>query len=79
MPSSSRSSSASTGWCSPDAAIALARSVARRGLELGVLLKIYRAGQQAIFRYLTDLTAGLKQGDPSRDQVLVGVWSRADR
>ena len=34
---------------------------------------------QAIFRYLTDLTAGLKQGDPSRDQVLVGVWSRADR
>jgi hypothetical protein len=48
-------------------------------LELGVLLKIYRAGQQAIFRYLTDLTAGLKQGDPSRDQVLVGVWSRADR
>jgi len=63
----------------PDAAIALARSVARRGLELGVLLKIYRAGQQAIFRYLTDLTAGLKQGDPSRDQVLVGVWSRADR
>src|SRR4029079_12173181 len=26
----------------PDAAIALARSVARRGFELGVLLKIYR-------------------------------------
>src|SRR6476469_3917206 len=54
----------------PGAAIARARSVARRGLELGVLRKIYRAGQQAIFRYLTDLTAGLKQGDPSRDQVL---------
>jgi hypothetical protein len=63
----------------PDAAIALARSVARRGLELGVLLKIYRAGQQAVFRYLTDLTEALKQGDPSRDQVLVDVWSRADR
>jgi hypothetical protein len=63
----------------PDSAVALARSVARRGLELGVLLKVYRAGHQSLFRYLTDLTEQLPQGDPGRDRVLVDIWKRADR
>jgi DNA-binding PucR family transcriptional regulator len=62
-----------------ETAIELARSVARRGLELGVLLKIYRAGQQALFGYLTELTEAVRPGDPGRDRVLVDIWNRADR
>ena len=78
VPSSSRSSSASTGWCSltrrsPSPAPWRDATGTRRAPED---LPGRPAGH---LPFLTDLTAGLKPGDPSRDPVLVGVWSRADR
>ncbi|MEU6264630.1 PucR family transcriptional regulator [Saccharopolyspora shandongensis] len=62
----------------PELALGLPRSIARRGLELRVLLKIYRAGHQAVLSYLNEITADRSGTEPSRDQILVYVYSRVD-
>jgi hypothetical protein len=55
----------------------LARSLARRGMDLGVLLKVYRAAHQLVFAYLSEVTQQPPLPRPGRDEVLVFLWSRA--
>jgi len=62
----------------PDQAIDLARSLARRGLDLGVLLSVYRSAPKAVFQFFTDATSSLTEGSrPTRDEALVHLWPRA--
>lgn len=55
----------------------LARSLARRGMDLGVLLKVYRAAHQLVFAYLSEVTQEPPLPRPGRDEALVFLWSRA--
>ncbi|WP_028660836.1 PucR family transcriptional regulator [Nocardioides insulae] len=55
----------------------LARSLARRGMDLGILLKIYRAAHQFVLTYLSEVTQEPPLPRPGRDEALVHLWSRA--
>lgn len=61
----------------PAQAADLARSLARRGLDLRVLLKVYRTAHQMVFQYFSDATAEVAGGAPARDEVLIYIWQRA--
>lgn len=52
----------------------LARSLARRGLDLGILLKVYRVSQQSVFQFLTEIIDGASEDAPARDEILVFLW-----
>ena len=56
----------------------LARTLARRGKELPILLKIYRAAHQGVFEYFTSVVDQLDESAPPRDEVLKFLWRRAD-
>ena len=58
----------------PPQAIDLALSIARRQLELGVLLKIYRVGAEAVWDYFTRVAAAVPEGGPDRTDVLIYLW-----
>jgi hypothetical protein len=60
----------------PTAALDLARTLARRRLELGVLLKIYRVGNQYLWKYFIELVDDLPEDGPTRDEALVFLWTR---
>jgi DNA-binding PucR family transcriptional regulator len=55
----------------------LARSLARRGLDLGILLKAYRVAQQSVFQFLTEFIDGPSEDAPARDEILVFIWGLA--
>lgn len=59
------------------AAETLAVNLAGRGLDLGVLLKVYRVAQQATWQYATEVAAGIGADGPSPEEILVPLWSRA--
>ncbi|TYL46058.1 PucR family transcriptional regulator [Nocardioides sp. BGMRC 2183] len=61
----------------PGEADYLARSLARRGMELGVLLKVYWVAHQAVFSFVTDITEAPLEGSPGRHEALVFIWGRA--
>ncbi|WP_110206795.1 PucR family transcriptional regulator [Nocardioides daejeonensis] len=63
----------------PPAAVALSLSIARRHLDIGVLLKVYRVANKSTFRYLTEHTQPemLPPGLP-RDEALLTLWQRAE-
>jgi hypothetical protein len=61
----------------PRQAADLASSVARRGLDLGVLLKIYRVAEKSVYEFLTEVTDGVSEDAPAREEILVFIWSRA--
>ncbi|MET7787496.1 helix-turn-helix domain-containing protein [Streptomyces sp900116325] len=63
----------------PGPAADLARSLARRGADLGVLLKVYRAAQHSVFEFFTEVTDTLDASAPPRDEVLKYMWSRAEQ
>lgn len=63
----------------PGPAVDLARSLARRGKEVGMLLKVYLTAHHAVFAFLGDVVDNLEDTDPPRDQVLKFLWGRADR
>jgi DNA-binding transcriptional LysR family regulator len=63
----------------PGPAADLARSLARRGKDLGVLLKVYRTAHRMVFQYVSDATVDVRGGAPARDEVLVYIWRRAGR
>lgn len=63
----------------PDEAFDLARTIARRGLGLTVLLKTYRVAQRAVWSYVTEtVQEGITDGD-LRSAVLVRFWDRVSR
>ncbi|MDN5759568.1 MAG: helix-turn-helix domain-containing protein [Tomitella sp.] len=61
----------------PQEATQLALSIALRGLELGILLKVYRVAQQATWEYAIDVADGIPEGGPQAVEILVPLWSRA--
>ncbi|WP_157693077.1 PucR family transcriptional regulator [Pedococcus dokdonensis] len=63
----------------PPAASALARSLARRGMDLSLLLKVYRSAQQSVFQFFTEVTDAFDESAPPRDEVLKFMWSRAEQ
>ncbi|WP_370247084.1 PucR family transcriptional regulator [Nocardioides sp.] len=65
----------------PEPAIALSRSLARRGEDIGVLLKIYRTAQRGVFEHLAAVDVARHAGPRpvARDEVLVALWDRASR
>lgn len=61
----------------PAAAHELARAIARKGLDLRVLMHIYRVGQKAIVQYVAD-TATEQIADPTQTpQALLHLWDSA--
>ncbi len=64
----------------PPSAIALSLSIARRHLDINVLLKVYRVANKSVFRYLIERTRheALPSGLP-RDETLITLWLRAER
>ncbi|XBB68273.1 helix-turn-helix domain-containing protein [Nocardioides sp. WV_118_6] len=64
----------------PPAAIALSLSIARRHLDISVLLKVYRVANKSTFRYLTEHThADLLPTGLPRDEALLTLWQRAEQ
>jgi DNA-binding PucR family transcriptional regulator len=58
----------------PPQAVDLALSIARRQLELAVLLKIYRVGAEAVWDYFTQVVAAVPDDGPDRAEVLIYLW-----
>lgn len=63
----------------PPAAADLARSLARRGLDLGVLLKVYRAAHPGVFSFVSEITDALSEDDPPSNAALKFMWTRAEQ
>jgi hypothetical protein len=59
-------------------AVDLARTLARRGMDLAVLLKIYRAAHHGVFETFSSVVDGLDDTAPPREEVLKFLWRRAD-
>jgi hypothetical protein len=62
----------------PPQAVDLAHSLARRGLDVGVLLKVYLAAHRGVFEHLGNVVDLLGEEEPPGDEVLRFLWSRAD-
>lgn len=54
----------------------LARTLARRGFDLPVLLSIYRIGQRSVWTYLTEMLTTQISDPELRSAVLLRFWSR---
>jgi len=61
----------------PSQAGDLAMSLARRGHDLVVLLKIYRVGQQSTFEFFNEFIEASDEAAPPRDELLVFMYGRA--
>lgn len=58
----------------PPQAVDLAMSIARRQLDLNVLLKVYRVAAHAVWGYFTEVAAAVPEDGPDRTDVLVYLW-----
>jgi DNA-binding PucR family transcriptional regulator len=58
-------------------AFAFAREIARRGLEMSLLLRVYRSGQQAALRYVTELVQHSDADLEVRPDALIRLWGNA--
>ncbi len=63
----------------PPQATDLAVSIARRGLDLGILLKVYRHAANATWEFIVGVADALPEGGPDRAEVLKLLWGRAGR
>ena len=54
----------------------LARTLARRGFDLPVLLSIYRVGQRSVWTYVTEMLTAQISDPELRSAVLLRFWSR---
>ena len=63
----------------PAQASDLARSLARRGLDVRILLRVYLNAHHGVFAYIAEAIDRLEVGEPAPDEVLRTIWSRADR
>ncbi|WP_436492731.1 PucR family transcriptional regulator [Actinokineospora sp. HUAS TT18] len=61
----------------PPQAVDLALTIARRGMDIGVLLKVYRAAGRAVWTFLSELVGGIGAGGPAPIDVLMYLWDRA--
>lgn len=55
----------------------LARTLARRGFELPLLLSVYRIGQRALWHFITDMLQTQISDPALRSTVLLQFWSHA--
>lgn len=55
----------------------LARTLARRGFELPLLLSVYRIGQRALWHFITDVLQTQVTDPALRSAVLLQFWSHA--
>ena len=63
----------------PPESVALALTVARRGMDLRVLLKIYGAGRLAMLGFVDESIEALPIGPELKRALLVRVWGSAMR
>ncbi|MGH3712467.1 MAG: PucR family transcriptional regulator [Micromonosporaceae bacterium] len=63
----------------PEDAHALARTLARRGMELRALLELYHAGDRAVTRYLSELIQSSDAPTDVKVELLAVMWERANR
>ncbi|MAO79826.1 CdaR family transcriptional regulator [uncultured Nocardioides sp.] len=59
----------------PPQAVDLALSLARRQLDLGVLLQVYRSASSAVWEYFTEVVRTADTGGLDRTDLLVYLWS----
>lgn len=62
----------------PPQAADLARSLARRGLEVRVLLRVYLNAHHGVYAYLNQVIDELRNHESVPDDAIRSVWSRAD-
>jgi DNA-binding PucR family transcriptional regulator len=58
----------------PPQAVGLALSIARRQLELNILLKVYRIAGAAVWDYFTQVASEVPADGPDRSDVLIYLW-----
>lgn len=58
----------------PPQAVDFALSIARRQLELSVLLKVYRVAAAAVWEFFTQVVADVPDDGPDRTDVLIYLW-----
>lgn len=58
----------------PPQAVGLALSIARRQLELAVLLKVYRIAAASVWEFFTRVAADVPADGPDRSDVLIYLW-----
>lgn len=63
----------------PPQAVDLAVSIARRGLDLGILLKVYRVATDATWEFMVTVADAVPEGGPDHADVLKLLWRRASR
>ncbi|GAA4804458.1 PucR family transcriptional regulator [Nocardioides caeni] len=64
----------------PSAAIAFSLSIARRHLDISVLLKVYRVANKTVFGYVAEHTEpGHLPDGLARDEALLTLWLRAEQ
>ena len=54
-------------------------SIARRGLDLGIVLKVYRVAADATWEFMITVADAVPEGGPDHAEVLKFLWSRAGR
>ena len=59
----------------PPQAVDLALSLARRQLDLGVLLQVYRSASSAVWEYFTEVVRTADTGGLDRTDLLIYLWS----
>ncbi|MDN5744589.1 MAG: helix-turn-helix domain-containing protein [Nocardioidaceae bacterium] len=60
----------------PPQAIDLALSIARRGLELGILLKVYRVANSLVGEFFSHVVESIPDDGPDRTAILKHLWGR---
>ncbi|GAA3801468.1 PucR family transcriptional regulator [Nocardioides panacisoli] len=58
----------------PPQAVDLVLSIARRQLDLAVVLKVYRVALGAVWEYFTEVAAEVPEDGPDRADVLIYLW-----
>ena len=61
----------------PPQASDLAISIARRGMDLGILLKVYRVAADATWEFVVNVADAIPEGGPDHADVLKLLWGRA--
>lgn len=63
----------------PPQAVDLAVSLARRGVDLGILLKVYRVAADATWAFMVTVADAIPEDGPDHADVLKLLWGRAGR